>query len=343
MWLHSYLLPLLSTGIFLTGCKEKISDPYPFPGGTGPLAKVGAWMYLLQNVDDAETIDRLRRSRYDMLVLEPTRTIKGMEEFDAAGLIDRLRNGPDGRQRILLAWVDIGRAEEERYYWRDDWQPPTDTESGNPEFLVTTDPEGREGSYPTAYWDDRWRQIWLADTGIVPSLARDGFDGLYLSGIDVYMLEKIAAEAEGKGMDPAVDMMTFIREIRDAGRRVNPEFLILVRNAPYLIDVDPTGYTSIIDGVAAEEIWFRGDISAKEWEDAEGGDIPNDRSEEDRFGTTELIRQYRAYPDAGKPVFTVDYALLPSNAAFIYDAARRQGFRPLVTRVSRSQITGTPP
>ena len=50
--------------------------------------------------------------------------------------------------------------------------------------------------------------------------------------------------------------------------------------------------------------------------------------------------RYRAF---GLPVFSVDYAIDPANVALVYQEAPRHGLVPLVTRVSLSRPTTTPP
>ena len=73
---------------------------------------------------------------------------------------------------------------------------------------------------------------------------------------------------------------------------------------------------------------------------AEGGvgvGVPVWRTAEER------IAQSRKYLELGIPVFTVDYCIDEDNAYEVYEAAREYGFIPLVTRVSLSGITETPP
>ena len=49
------------------------------------------------------------------------------------------------------------------------------------------------------------------------------------------------------------------------------------------------------------------------------------------------------YQSLGLPVFSVDYCISLENASFVYEKARESGLRPLVTRVSLSRLTETPP
>lgn len=166
-----------------------------------------------------------------------------------------------------------------------------------------------------------------------------GFDGLYLDWIDGYSDDAVAAEAKRQKINPATAMVDFIDVIRKTAREVNPEVLIIAQNAPYLIDEDAR-YANVIDGIGFEDTWFGGKANTP-WGKAKGGDLPNhDKGES---STARRVEQYKKYLKAGKPVFTIDYCLKPENAKKVYDASRAAGFVPLVTQVSLSRLTETPP
>jgi cysteinyl-tRNA synthetase len=263
-----------------------------------------------------------------------------MEDFDTRGMVRTLQTRPDGSRRLVVAYVDIGEAEDYRVYWQDDWRPPTSDEPGDPDFIVTADPDGWSGNYPVAFWDPRWQRLWLGASGLVASLARDGFDGVYLDWVEAYDDETVAEVAEEQGVDPAGEMIQFIGDIRQAGQSVIPDFLVIAQNAPYLLDEDPDAYSQVIDALAVEDTWFSGEGDA-DWDDPEGGDQPNTDPEE--WSTAGRLQQYRKYLARGLPVFSVDYCLKQSNADFVYQQARQSGLRPLVTRVALSRLTTTPP
>jgi cysteinyl-tRNA synthetase len=174
----------------------------------------------------------------------------------------------------------------------------------------------------------------------VAGLAQDGFDGVYLDWVEAYDDSVVLAGAARQGIDPEEAMMSFIEKIRQAGRSVREDFLVVPQNAPYLIDHDPARYVDLIDGLAVEDTWFSGTGDA-EWDDPAGGDIPNENSDE--YSTNNLLNQYKKYLQRGLPVFSVDYCLNPANAQRVYREARKAGLRPLVTRVALSRITSTPP
>ncbi len=303
--------------------------------------KVSYFMYQIQNLEGHGNIDLLADTEYDMLVVEPG--FNHIDDpYDVVYLVNKLKNKPNGDKRILLAYIDIGQAEEWRTYWQDDWVAPTATKQGYPDFLLTVDPDGWAGNYPVAYWEPKWQNIWLAEDGLVKQIARYGFDGVYLDWVEAYDDEKVKDYAAKKGINPEQAMMLFIERIRNAGKRVNPDFLIVSQNAPYLIDADPGYYASLIDAIATEDTWFYGQGDAA-WHSGHAGDLKGGERHSGGYSTEDRIRQNKKYLDNGIPVFTVDYCISLDNADFVYHESRKHGFIPLVTRVSLSEITETPP
>ena len=106
-----------------------------------------------------------------------------------------------------------------------------------------------------------------------------------------------------------------------------------------LIDADAR-YAKLIDAMGVEDTWFSGKADTP-WGKAAGGDIPNRGKEES--STAGRLATYQKYLRAGKPVFTIDYCLKPENAQRVYQEARKAGLVPLVTQVSLSAMTTTPP
>jgi len=95
------------------------------PGHEGtalPLDQVRYWAYQLQGIGEPGAVQALVDARYDLLVLEPTRTDWSSDDryFDTGGMVARLKASPahDGQHRkLVLAYLDIGQAEDWRWYW----------------------------------------------------------------------------------------------------------------------------------------------------------------------------------------------------------------------------------
>lgn len=303
------------------------------------LSSVETWMYQIQALDEDGAVEALAESAYDMLVIEPGHNFSDWA-YDTESMVEALAGKPGGGARLLLAYADIGQAEDYRDYWAEDWQAPEDGRRGVPDFIVAADPDGWSGNYPVAYWDPRWQALWLGPEGIVAELARFGFDGIYLDWVEAYDDERVIAAAEADGVDPEAEMIAFIERIGAAGRAVDPDFLVVAQNAIYLIDADPARYIAAIDALAVEDTWFHG-WGDSDWDDPDGGD-QRDRHDGD-YATRARLEKIAEYRAAGLPVFSVDYALEPENVALVYREAPKHGMVPLVTRVALSRMTETPP
>ena len=308
------------------------------PAGPMPLAQVRTFMYQIQNLEAPGAIEKLAASGYDLLVVEPTFTVKGQEAFDAKTMVTKLHVGKPGR--IVLAYIDIGEAENYRTYWQADWKAPQKKAAGLPDFLVEPDPDGWSGNYPVAYWDDRWQKLIATDEhSVIKQLLAAGFDGVYLDWVDAYDDNGVKATAKKQHIDTARAMVDFIGTIRQEARKLNPAALVVAQNGIYLLDADKR-YLDVIDAIGFEDTWYSGKADAK-WNSPKAGDIPN--KYKDESSTASRLKTYARYRAAGKPVLTIDYCLNPTNATRVYTAADADGLIPLVTRVSLDQITTTPP
>jgi endo-alpha-1,4-polygalactosaminidase (GH114 family) len=73
------------------------------------------------------------------------------------------------------------------------------------------------------------------------------------------------------------------------------------------------------------------------------GDLTGGERHAGDYSTANRIVQSNKYLDLGIPVFSVDYCISESNAEQTYINSYENGFIPLVTRVSLTNITETPP
>ena len=89
-----------------------------------PLKAAKTWAYQIQGLEVAGAVDALARSRYDLLVVEPTRTVwsaTASRQFDTPAMVRKLKAsqaGDGAHRKLVLAYIDIGEAEGYRWYWR---------------------------------------------------------------------------------------------------------------------------------------------------------------------------------------------------------------------------------
>jgi cysteinyl-tRNA synthetase len=327
---------VLAANVAASACDEKVDGlDVSSPPGIRPssLSEVRSWAYQIQGLDEEGAADALANSSYEMLVIEPTRTFRGAEGFDTAGLVSRLHE----RGKLVLAYIDIGEAEDYRTYWDDGWRAPGPGVPGEPDFLVTTDPDGWSGNYPVAYWDERWKDIVIYDDdSFINSVVDDGFDGVYLDWVEAFSDVHVAAAARAQGRDSAQEMADFVGEIRTYGREKSPGFLIVAQNGADLIEEVPE-YTEVIDGLAAEDVSYSG-AADTEWGDPESGDTPTPTDYQ-----AYLLELFELYQEAGVPVFCVDYVLQDEHVEEAYQLHQEIGCLGYVTQTPLSGLTDTPP
>lgn len=128
-------------------------------------------------IDDSRYSDKerflrdIRDSNYDIVVINPF--FKHKSPFSKEE-IDSLKFKKNGAKRLMFAKMNISEADNDDYYWQDNWQ------IGKPEWLIRpsfTD----KNSVITEYWHEDWKKVMgLYFKGIVDS----GYDGAFLTGLE---------------------------------------------------------------------------------------------------------------------------------------------------------------
>ena len=305
-----------------------------------PRLAINSWFYHLGFEPDAQIVTQMVMSQYDLVVLEPIVTDRENRTFPIDDLVAELHDAP--HPKIVLAYIDIGQAEDWRTYWEAEWG------IGNPAWIVAADPDGWEGNYPVAFWHEEWQEIWLdPDDGYLQQLLDAGFDGIYLDWVEAYSDDNVRAAAEAADVDPEDEMIAWISRLAAYGRAHNPDFIVIGQNAPELVEND--AYVALVDGIAQEQTWFDGAA-----DNNPPGDCPLPATEADVDTDAYYARLsaacqflYDEYPestlhvssewyltyltlarDKGLTVLTVDYAVEPANVRQAHIAARQNGFVP---------------
>jgi cysteinyl-tRNA synthetase len=312
-------------------------------------AGVRSWFYLLDvNLED-ERVDQIAASSYDMVVIDFIPSEAQNIDYPISDVVARLAGGE--RQRLVLAYIDIGQAEDHRTYWQPGWR------IGDPDWIVAIDPDGWEGNSPVAYWREEWQSIWTGSGGYLLAIVDAGFDGVYLDWVEAYSDENVLAVAERDGVDARQEMIRWVGEIARFGRERDPSFIVIGQNAVELAEDDE--YIAVVDAIAQEQVWFDGAA-----DNEPPGDCPLPRTEADvdsdayreslsdrcrrqfdEFDDSTLHVSSEQYLDAlvvaqrrGVLIFTVDYAVEPDNIAWTYEISRALGFVPFVSNRALNQF-----
>ncbi|MBU0732279.1 endo alpha-1,4 polygalactosaminidase [Patescibacteria group bacterium] len=291
------------------------------------LSDVNYWAYQIQKLDKKGAVKKIKESKFDMVVLEPTRSDKSTPNFKTKRMVKKIK-ATDGSQtgvrKRVFAYVDIGEAEEWRWYWQDDWKV------GDPDFIISKDPDGWSGNFPVAYWQDEWKDIMIYNKdSALNQVIDDNFDGIYMDWIEAYADPDVKAAAERDGVDPKDEMIAFIKEIKQHARKKKPKFKLIAQNGANLVKGNKR-YLNIIDGIAQENITYRGKADVK-WHSYKSGNIKNKWRKWDRIAL-------KPYKKAGLPVFSVDYATRKNKINKAYGFALRHGYIPYVSRTPLSRL-----
>ena len=210
-----------------TSSEEPIGEPDASPSSDGEgaqpsgnrgrlLDEVEHWLYLIDVNLDPDTVDEIVESEHDLVVLDFISSEQQNTDYPIGDLVDRLHEAD--HHKLVLAYIDIGQAEDYRVYWREDWQ------IGDPDWIVANDPDGWEGNYPVAYWREEWQAIWLGEDGFVSQIVDAGFDGVYLDWVEAYSDENVATAAGRDSVDPFDEMADWVAALAETGRDGNAIF-----------------------------------------------------------------------------------------------------------------------
>ncbi len=156
-----------------------IPNMRPNPENPGNVETISAAKSMLVNLDNkkygnkAEWILALKNTNYDVLVVD------GFYNGNQALTKDEVRSlkfKKLGARRLLLAWLDVGEAANDQYYWQREWR------AGNPSWINALD-RSNPGKFHIEFWNPAWKAI-VGKT--FAGLVEQGFDGIVLAGVDNY-------------------------------------------------------------------------------------------------------------------------------------------------------------
>jgi cysteinyl-tRNA synthetase len=155
----------------------------PFNENSADITTLGSarnFLYLL-NPDGFNTkttfLEALQATNYDMFIMDLY--FQGNTALSADD-ITSLKTKANGGQRLVIAYMSIGEAEDYREYWDADWS------SNFPDWIHAENPDW-EGNFKVFYWEPVWQAIIATGSdSYLSRIIQAGFDGVYLDIIDAF-------------------------------------------------------------------------------------------------------------------------------------------------------------
>ncbi|TAK99734.1 MAG: alpha-1,4-polygalactosaminidase [Rhodospirillaceae bacterium] len=118
-------------------------------------------------------LSALKNNNYDIVVIDAfDRTDQPLTKAE----LHELKFKQMGARRLVLARMDIGHADDSRYYFQRDWQV------GAPSWIVGLGSD-HLGQYDIEFWNPAWKAVIGKYFAGIMDL---GFDGVMLDGVDAY-------------------------------------------------------------------------------------------------------------------------------------------------------------
>lgn len=227
--------------------------------GAKPLSSARSWAYQLQKALPAQ----IAASPFDMVVIDYSRNGTNEKRFTPSDL-KWMKRKPNGEQRIVLAYLSVGEAEDYRFYWDEKWievaapdEPPASGQSGAVRAAGEAPPPANAGqptipapagatSAPPAPADaavppakparpDRWisasAPVWLGDENekwsgnFEVKYWEKGWQDIIFGTPNSYLEKIVAAGFDGIYLD-RVDAYYEFQDVRDTAADEMVDFVV---------------------------------------------------------------------------------------------------------------------
>jgi cysteinyl-tRNA synthetase len=287
---------------------------------TDGVATVNDFAYQLQDIDVAA----LAASAFDLAIIDYSQDGSDEMRF-SAGQISAVKHGSGG-EKLVLAYMSIGEAEDYRWYWDESWDKNHDgnPNPGAPSWLGPGNPEW-PGNYKVRYWDPEWQGIIFGSpTSYLDKIIAAGFDGVYLDIIDAYEFWGPGGESGFNRETAEQEMVDFVKAIAQYARVVKGKtsFAIFPQNGEELSI--HTDYVQSVTGIGKEDTWY------------------NDNLQQPSSYTAEVIEDLDVFKSAGKLVLVIDYVTQKSRIDDFYAKAQAQAYVPYATVRDLNVLTINP-
>ncbi|MFH1454050.1 MAG: MJ1477/TM1410 family putative glycoside hydrolase [Armatimonadota bacterium] len=301
---------------------EPETTPTPEPEPT-PTPETMSWddvndfLYQLQEAD----LTVIGNTKFDLIVMDYS--ADGCEDTRyTAEQIAALKNSPGG-EKLVLAYMSIGEAEDYRWYWNSRWDANGDgiPDSGAPSWLGTMNPDWG-GNYKVKYWNPDWQAvIFGTPSSYLDKIIDAGFDGVYLDIVDAYEYWGPEGASGMNRASAAQDMINFVTAIANYARitKGKANFGIFPQNAEGLSS--DLNYVQIVTGMGKEDLWY------------------NDNKKQANDYTNEAIDCLDTFKRAGKLILVIDYVTEQNLIDDFYSKAQAKDYIPYATVRMLDKIT----
>ncbi|HEY0091835.1 MAG TPA: endo alpha-1,4 polygalactosaminidase, partial [Flavobacterium sp.] len=144
------------------------------------MTDVKNYLYLINSrhyKTKADFIGALKATNHDLIIID---LFFNNNQAFTSSEIQMLKKKANGGKRLVVCYLNIGSAENWRYYWKKGWR------LHSPDFLEKKY-EGYKDEFWVKYWDENWQRIIFGnENSYTRKIITAGFDGAYLDNIEAY-------------------------------------------------------------------------------------------------------------------------------------------------------------
>lgn len=137
------------------------------------------YLYLISNTEFSskkEMIDSLKNTNFDVLLID----LFFEDDSFTKPEIEELKVKANGGKRLVISYINVGAAENWRYYWKSDWK------LHKPNWLKK-EYDGYDDEIWVKFWKSEWQDIIFGnDNSYTKKIINAGFDGAYLDNVEAY-------------------------------------------------------------------------------------------------------------------------------------------------------------
>jgi cysteinyl-tRNA synthetase, unknown class len=136
------------------------------------------FIYLLNSENystKSNYLQAIKNTNYDVVIMDA--------DFNKIAFtsqeINSLKTKANGGKRLIISYMNIGEAENYRYYWQKDWQANTN--------FISKENIDSKGTFKVKFWKKDWQNILYGnDASYIKKVVKEGFDGVYLNSVESY-------------------------------------------------------------------------------------------------------------------------------------------------------------